>query len=349
MASRRSTHPVLTFAIGFEEGPWDESPHAAEVARRIGSEHRAFFTPYRALELLPELVRHFGEPFGDSSAIPMWQLAEETRRHVTVALGGDGGDEGFGGYDWYRTATRFSSVRRAVPAGVAAAGSFLLSGGHDLPTVGRFSRGAALLSLEEPQRFGALRGFIDSREADRLYAGELARRYAAGDADGRSLLARMFHTADGSPLRRMRAVDIATYLADDLLPKSDVATMAHGLEARAPLLDHRVVEFALSMPDEWITDARTGKKLLRALLARYLSLDLFDRPKQGFSLPLQRWFAGELRPQLLALAESPPLMDTGWFNARGIRSMIDEHVAGRRDHSQRLYSMLVLDEWLRQH
>jgi asparagine synthase (glutamine-hydrolysing) len=159
----------------------------------------------------------------------------------------------------------------------------------------------------------------------------------------------MFHTADGSPLRRMRAVDIATYLADDLLPKSDVATMAHGLEARAPLLDHRVVEFALSMPDEWITDARTGKKLLRALLARYLPLDLFDRPKQGFSLPLQRWFAGELRPQLLALAESPPLMDTGWSNARGIRSMIDEHVAGRRDHSQRLYSMLVLDEWLRQH
>jgi asparagine synthase (glutamine-hydrolysing) len=349
VASRRSTQPILTFAIGFEEGPWDESPHAAEVARRIGAEHRVFYTPYRALELLPELVRHFGEPFGDSSAVPMWQLAEETRRHVTVALGGDGGDEGFGGYDWYRTAERLSSFRRAIPAGMAAAGNLLLSGGHDLPAVGRFSRGAALLSLDEPARFGALRGFVDGRLADRLYKGELARRSDAGEADGRGLLANLFGTADGTPLRRMRAVDIATYLADDLLPKSDVATMAHSLEARAPLLDHHVVEFALSLPDEWITDARTGKKLLRTLLSRYLPLELFDRPKQGFSLPLQRWFAGELRPQLLALADSPPLMDTGWFQPRGIRTLIDEHGAGRRDHSQRLYSLLVLDEWLRQH
>jgi asparagine synthase (glutamine-hydrolysing) len=349
IASRRAARGVLTFSIGFDEERFDESAYAADVARRIGAEHRVFHTPYGALELLPELVRHFGEPFGDSSAIPTWQLARETRRHVTVAVGGDGGDEGFGGYNWYRTAATLSRLRRAVPAGMAAAGNFLLSAGSGIPGMGRFHRGAAILSLDEPDRFAALRGFIDDREASRLYAGALAHARATADARGRDLLADAYRAGGGTALRRMRAVDVTTYLADDLMAKVDIATMAHGLEARAPLLDRDVVEFALSLPDEWITDARTGKKLLRALLARYLPAELFDRPKQGFSVPLQTWFAGELRPLLDALPRSAPLMDTGWFRPAGIRALIDEHAAGRRDHSHRLYNLLVLDEWLRQH
>jgi asparagine synthase (glutamine-hydrolysing) len=150
----------------------------------------------------------------------------------------------------------------------------------------------------------------------------------------------------GSELRRMRYVDIATYLADCLMPKVDVATMAHGLEARAPLLDQELLRFALSLPDAWLVDRDGGKRILRAVLSRYLPASLFDRPKQGFSVPLGSWFTGSIRHLASGLSTSAPLMDTGWFQPAGIDALVREHVSGLRDHSQRLFSLLVLDEWL---
>jgi asparagine synthase (glutamine-hydrolysing) len=146
----------------------------------------------------------------------------------------------------------------------------------------------------------------------------------------------------------MRAVDVQTYLADCLMPKVDVATMAHGLEARAPLLDQDVLRFALSLPDEWLVEAGRGKRILRVLLDRYVPTELYERPKQGFTPPLAPWFAGAYRDALRALARSPALMDHGWFRSSGIIALVDEHARGERDNSQRLFQLLVLDAWLKQ-
>lgn len=348
LAARQTSGPVFTFSVGFDEQAFDESVYAEQVARLIRSEHRTFRTRYEALDLLPDLVRHFGEPFGDSSAIPTWQLSKQTRQHVTVALGGDGGDEGFGGYDWYRTALRLRRLRKAIPTGVAAGASRMLLSTRPASMVGRLGRGASLLAVDDGMRFAGLRCFLGPQEAARLYAGELAAYREENGSRARGRLAAIFERSPGSNLRAMRVTDISTYLADDLLPKVDVASMAHALEARAPLLDHKVIEFALSLPDEWITDRRTGKLILRMLASRYLPAGLFERPKQGFSVPLATWFAGELRPLVLALPSSAPLMDTGWFRAEGIGNLVDEHRRGVRDHSQRLFNLLVLEEWLRQ-
>jgi asparagine synthase (glutamine-hydrolysing) len=145
----------------------------------------------------------------------------------------------------------------------------------------------------------------------------------------------------------MRYADIGTYLADGLMPKVDVASMANSLEVRAPLLDQEVLRFAMSLPDHYLTDGDTGKRVLREVLYRYLPKKLFDRPKQGFSIPLKRWFTEEARDIVTGLSRSAPLMDTGWFRPDGIDALVMEHSAGARDHSDRLYTLLFLDQWLR--
>ena len=349
VASRLSQTPVLTFSIGFAEAAFDESAFAATIASRIGSEHRAFRTRFDSLSLVPQLVRHYGEPFGDSSAIPTWLLSHETRQHVTVALGGDGGDEGFGGYDWYRTAMHLSTLARRVPAAFnrLAAGWF----SSDRPAFGRrgrWLRAATLLASDEAVRFAALRSFLDPVLTEQICAGELLRTGKSVWMNGSHPVRAAYDRAEGTALRRMRAADIETYLVDCLMPKVDVASMAHALEVRAPLLDQEVVTFGLSLPDSWISDQRTGKTILRAVLDRYLPRDLFERPKQGFSLPLSTWFMKDLRGLIERLPSSEPLLDTGWFNPDGLRRTVDEHFASGRDHSQRIYSLVFFEEWLRQ-
>jgi asparagine synthase (glutamine-hydrolysing) len=205
---------------------------------------------------------------------------------------------------------------------------------------------------DESDRFASLRTFMGPHEVDALYSGALLAQRRDGAASevrtANDLLATRYRNSAGSDLRRMRSVDVSTYLADCLMPKVDVATMAHALELRAPLLDQEVVRFALALPDACLVDKRGGKKLLRAVLARYLPESLFDRPKQGFSVPLRRWFNGSVRDVVSALPKSERLRGSGWLNPAGIQSMVHEHVNELRDHSQRLFSLLVLDEWLKQ-
>lgn len=349
VATRVSSARIHTFSIGFDVAGYDERSYAAEVARRIGSEHHSFVVRHTGLTLLPELTRHYGEPFGDSSAIPSWHLARETRQHVTVALGGDGGDEGFGGYNWYRTAEAFRLVSSPPVTALARAGAGALSSSSGRARwLGQAYRALRVLGLQEHERYAALRSFMGEDEARQLYAGALAETAAPAGFRGRRLLTAVFHATGGSSLQRMRCVDVKTYLADCLMPKIDVASMAHALEVRAPLLDHHVLRFALSLPDHLVTRNGLGKTLLRELLARYLPSDLFDRPKQGFTMPLAEWFKRELMNAVKGLPHSEPLIDTGWFRPDGVSTLIDEHINGRRDHTQRLYNLLALEEWLRQ-
>lgn len=184
-------------------------------------------------------------------------------------------------------------------------------------------------------------------DATTLYAGDLAATRAERGAVEAQRLTDLYDQSAGSTLRKMRYVDIRSYLADCLMPKVDVATMAHGLEARAPLLDQEVLRFALSLPDEYVMENGHGKRILRTLLRRYVPPALFERQKQGFTPPLAPWFAGSYRTALHDLASSPVLLEQGWFSARGITSLVDEHARGARDNSQRLFQLLVLNEWLK--
>jgi asparagine synthase (glutamine-hydrolysing) len=298
------------------------------------------------LDLLPALVRHCAEPFGDSAALAVWQLSRETRQHVTVVLTGDGGDEAFGGYDWYRTAVRLTRLRRVAPMAALRLGAALPSQSR---WAKRIKRALGTLALDEPERFANLRMYVRDDEAQALYAGDLLRERRESGNGARTWLAQLYRSGNGHALRRMRLVDASSYLADCLMPKVDVATMAHGLEARAPLLDQEVLEFALGLPDQWLVDGNGGKPLLKALLGRLLPARLFQRPKHGFSVPLQVWFArGPTSALAGQLADSESLRDCGWFNAAGIRSLVREHQLGVRDHSQLLYNLVVLREWLHQ-
>jgi asparagine synthase (glutamine-hydrolysing) len=349
IACRVGEGEIRTFSIGFDHDDFDESPFAARVAAHLGTRHRAFRVQPDVLGLLPSLVAHYGEPFADSSAIPTWILAQHTRREVTVALGGDGGDEGFAGYLWYRTAARLETFARLLPAPVNAAMAVAAGGGErGGPRLARVGRALAMTARRPAAaRFAALRSFVNDAEARLLYAPPLLEARADQRTAPVPQLERLYARCQGTALRRMRYVDIRTYLADCLLTKVDVATMAHGLEARAPLLDHEVITFALSLRDEHLMDGWGGKRPLRALLARYVPRALFERRKQGFTLPLAPWFAGPLRSRLDAMASSPALRDSGWLRPEGITRLIEQHARGERDNSQRLFSLLMLDEWLR--
>jgi asparagine synthase (glutamine-hydrolysing) len=351
MAVRQADRKIETFCVGFGESGFDESEFSAAIAVHLGTEHRTLRAETDLLDILPRMTRHFGEPYADSSALALWAIAQYARPSITVALGGDGGDEGFAGYDWYGNAERLDRLAGLIPAGAARAGvkAVRLAGRHlqGNRAIGRVKRGLAVLELSQAERFAALRSFVNAAEAGFLYDGELLERRRAGFDPARALLTDAYSRANGSALRRMRYADISTYLADDLMPKVDIATMAHSLEARAPLLDQEVLAFGLSLPDRFLVDERGGKRILRDLLARHVPPRLFERRKQGFSVPLQVWFSGQLRPKLERLAQSEALRELGLLKPEGIQRLVAEHAAGVRDHSQRLFSILQLEDWLR--
>jgi len=349
IAARQAGRGVHTFSIGFDDPAFDESAQAERVARHLGTEHRTFVGRGELFDLLPDTVRHFGEPFGDATALAVRLLAQQTRQHVTVALSGDGGDEAFGGYEWYGTARRLRGIGRVVPRPLAALGLKLVA-----PRFRRVRQGLSLLAAGEAGRYGALRTFLTLEDRHSLYAGELAKTCGncSGGFQAGAWIADLYEKSDGSGLRRMRIVDVQTYLADCLMPKVDVPTMAYGLEARAPLLDQEVVAFALTLPDAWLEHPDGGKRVLRTLLERYLPASLLVQRKRGFNVPLDGWLSRQLRGgggdgPVASLSHDALLTETGWFNPAGVRRLVSEHLEGRRDHSQRLYNLLVLREWLR--
>ncbi len=335
-----------TFSVGFSVSEHDESSAARAVAGHLGTDHHTFEADANLLELLPEAVRHFGEPVADSAAFPLWALARHTRDYVTVALSGDGGDEGFGGYDWYGTAMRLRRSTRMAGGRVLApmrrsVAAALQSGLANAALPNRIGRALDAMGDGDPARqYGALRTQFAERERRRLVDGITAP--VALDR-----MAEAFERAGGDAMRRMRCTDISTYLADCLMPKVDVATMAHALEARAPLLDHALLELALTLPASYLTDARGGKRILRDILGRYLPESLVNRPKHGFTVPLDAWFRTEARDRAVGLGHSEPLAAMGLIDMSEVARLTREHLDMRRNHGDRLFALLVLEEWAR--
>ena len=349
----QSTRAVKTFSIGFHESGYDEAQCAKQVAAHLGTDHTEFYVePRHALDVIPHLADWFDEPFADPSQIPTYLVSELTRKHVTVALSGDGGDELFAGYNRYVWAERLARAVNLVPRPLRGAS-------------------AAALRALAPQTWNRLFGFVpaawrpalpgdklhkittllDNPQPDAIYRRlvsqwERPEEVAAAGREPRGpmwdpTIARDF--PDLVP--RMQFLDMITYLPDDILTKVDRATMAVGLEGRVPLLDHRVVAYSWSLPLEFKLRGGRSKWLLRQVLDRYVPRSLIDRPKMGFGVPIDAWLRGPLREWAESLLAPARLASDGFVRVEPVRRAWREHLEGSRNWQYPLWTVLMLQAW----
>jgi len=349
----QSTRAVKTFSIGFHESGYDEAQCAKQVAAHLGTDHTEFYVePRHALDVIPHLADWFDEPFADPSQIPTYLVSELTRKHVTVALSGDGGDELFAGYNRYVWAERLARAVNLVPRPLRGAS-------------------AAALRALAPQTWNRLFGFVpaawrpalpgdklhkittllDNPQPDAIYRRlvsqwERPEEVAAAGREPRGpmwdpTIARDFHDL----VPRMQFLDMITYLPDDILTKVDRATMAVGLEGRVPLLDHRVVAYSWSLPLEFKLRGGRSKWLLRQVLDRYVPRSLIDRPKMGFGVPIDAWLRGPLREWAESLLAPARLASDGFVRVEPVRRAWREHLEGSRNWQYPLWTVLMLQAW----
>jgi asparagine synthase (glutamine-hydrolysing) len=364
LMQQASSRPVKTFAIGFPDPAYDETQYAELAARHLGTEHQTFIVEPQAWETLPALAWQFDEPFADSSALPTWHVARETRRAVTVALTGDAGDELFGGYDRYRALALTELFHRLPAAPRRLIGGTMT---RVLPRSGKSK--SRLRSLEriferinEPasarylgwmttfDEIGRLSLYADA-QLD-LLATTAALQSEQSSVDPAFLLRHACAMAGRrDPVTRAMVGDILTYLPGDLLLKVDLASMAHSLECRGPFLDHRVVELAAAMPLDRKLRFRPGrsKVVLKRAFAELLPKPIKTRRKMGFGVPVGRWFQAELKNELQAVLLDRSTLDRGLFRPDRVRTLVAEHVEGRREHGHRLWALLMLELWFRNH
>ncbi|MGO9957205.1 MAG: asparagine synthase (glutamine-hydrolyzing) [Solirubrobacteraceae bacterium] len=344
------TEPVKTFSIGFGHADYDELSYARMIAERFGTEHHEFQVEPKALEIMPKLARHYGEPYADPSAIPSFYLAEMTSRHVTVALNGDGGDESFAGYRRYagiNMVQRFDGLPSSLKAVVSEMGRRLPPGSSPQSVLARVRRMSQTIALPPEQRYAYWMSVFPAALRRELLTSEFSAAATVSPPDGALLEAWHGARADNQ-LDRMLATDVGTYLPDDLLVKVDIATMAYSLEARSPLLDHELMEFAAALPVDLKTHGGDGKILLKRALRGTVPDEILDRPKQGFNVPLAEWFRGELRSLPAEVLLDPGSLARGYFRREGIERLISEHQAGEADHAVQLWSLLQLETWHQQ-
>lgn len=343
-----SAAPVRTFTAAFSESGFDERRHALRVARRYGTDHREIEVGALDASLLPRIAWHFGEPFADPAALPTFQLAELTRREVTVCLSGDGGDEGFGGYARYWQIRSTLAADRVAPGlrrGVAGALGALPTSADGRRPLPRAARLARRLAMPPSRRYADLIRWFGDADRERLYGPALRPLLAGGDPLG-AIDRAWGDGAELSGIDRAIATDVETYLPDDLLAKLDITTMAHSLEVRSPLLDHHLVEFGATLPEREKVRGRRGKRLLRDAVEPWLPKEILARPKHGFAVPIGAWMRRELRGLPEQVLLDPATRARGMFAAREVERVIAEHRAGA-DRSYQLWAMVNLELWFR--
>lgn len=349
LMSQMSKEPIRTFSIAFPHPEFDESRHAKRVAEHFGTRHREFLVTPDAVSILPDLVHHYDEPFGDSSAIPTWYVSQATRREVTVALSGDGGDELFGGYERYRAVElghwldRWGWLRRGLGHPVWQR---LPSSRKQRSWIRRLKRFSESASKDPIGRYLEWMSTFDDRRRRGLYREDFAEQLQASDPRAFLELA-WDRVGQRDPMTCASLADLQTYLPCDLLTKTDIASMAHGLECRQPFLDHRLVEFAIGLPMRYKRRGSLGKLLLREAFAELLPAEIWQRPKMGFGVPVAPWFRNELRGTLHETLLDPQARVARWLRTESISQLISEHQSGGFDHSFRLWSLLFLELWCR--
>jgi len=353
LMAQLSNAPVKTFSIGFEEADYNELDHARRVARLWRTDHHEFIVKPDALSILPKLARHFGEPFADSSAIPTFYISELTRRSVTVALTGDGGDESFAGYERY-FANRVADRLQQIPGfGFAARASLsLLPASRDHKNRWqRIRRFLAAASQPRAHRYGmwvsGSTGHFSEQEKSRIYSGDirslLDRKRPAEWMESLFDRVEKLDAVDAS-----MSVDVRSYLPYDLLTKVDITSMAVSLEARSPLLDHEVMELAAALPVSYKLKGRVSKYLLKTACADLLPQENVSRGKMGFGVPVGKWFRGPLRDLLGDALLSRDSSIADYFDPSALNSLVSEHLEGKIDHGFQLWNLLMLEMWHRE-
>jgi asparagine synthase (glutamine-hydrolysing) len=353
MMQARASQPVRTFSIGFDEAGYDEAPFAQRVAQHLKTEHtQVYVTAKQATDVIPRLPRLYDEPFADSSQIPTFLVAQLARRHVTVALSGDGGDELFGGYVRHIIADRVRQWTSAAPSSLRDAAASLIN------TVGaqRWDRLYSILTLGRGgrpvgDRALKLADFLSSRSLLDGYARMMTAWPAASNV---VLGERSATTASDFPnipeglnmVEAMMFCDLVTYLPGDILTKVDRATMGVSLEGRVPFLDHRLAEFAWRLPLSQKIRGGQGKRIVREFVYRHVPRELMDRPKAGFGAPIGEWLRGPLREWAEALLSHGKVSAGGYLNANTVNAHWQEHLSGRRNWDVRLWPLLMFQAWL---
>ena len=349
-----SERPVKTFAIGFDEAEFSELAYARQVAERYGTQHTEFIVKPEMADTLPKIAWHYGEPYADPSALPSYYVARETRKHVTVALNGDGGDENFAGYLRY-LAMQAARVWDVLPGPLR---NLALAGSHYLPDknapyafpwrLKRFLHSVAQAEL--PARHLRMIGYFMEPDKDLIYSQALDARLGHHRNAALGYMAQVFARSEGLDyVNRMLYADFTTYLPECLLVKMDIATMACSLEGRSPFLDHEFVELVFGMPGDWKLRGWKLKWLLKETFKDLLPPAIYTRHKQGFGLPLSPWFRGSLKGYWEEHVLSPRALSRGYFQEPGLRALLNEHQTGKRDHSYRLWALLMLELWHEQY
>ena len=354
LMQRVSSRPVRTFSIGFGEKRFNEADSARAVARFLGTDHTELYvTPRDCLDVIPKLPSMYDEPFADSSQIPTYLVSRLARQHVTVSLSGDGGDELFCGYERYGIVDNLSRglermprvLRMAAAAGIRAvpmaAWDILGSPLPERISAGR--TGDRVYKLAELFRLDRFSEIFDS--VLKLWQAPEEILAHPPLAHGFGNEHEVLHTT-GSRYEQMMAFDLRTYLPGDILVKMDRASMAVSLEARIPLLDHRIVEYAWRLPMTFKRRNGVSKWLLRRLLHTLIPRELVERPKQGFGVPIELWLRGELREWTLDLLAPETIKRDGFFNASAISRYLEEHISGRRSWAAQLWAVLMFQAWL---
>jgi asparagine synthase (glutamine-hydrolysing) len=342
--ARLRTRPVRTFTIGFEDQEgYDERRFAREVADAYGTDHTEFVVNPEKAELIERLVWHHDQPFGDSSALPTFVLSELTRRHVTVALSGDGGDELFGGYERFAAAGAISALRRAPSTTFRLAQVMARA----LPASALSGRGGSArrmldrLGQPTPEALRSWISYVSDEWRDRLLPG--ASRWGVDD------YARIWSETQGAAVMdRVLTQNLRTYLLDDLLPKVDRTSMAHGLEVRSPFLDRDLAEFAFRLPAAYKVRGWSLKRVLKEAVRDLVPHHLLHRRKKGFGIPLDRWFREDLRSFADGMLASPQTRVAEHLDRSAVRSMLAEHQSRSQNHGHALWTLLTLEVFLRQ-
>jgi asparagine synthase (glutamine-hydrolysing) len=343
--ARASSTAIRTFSIGFREAEFDEVRYARQVAERYGTEHHEFVVTPSAVDVLPALAWHFDEPFADSSAIPTYYVSRITRERVTVALSGDGGDEGFAGYHRYARAVELN--RRMSRGAAAAVRPVLALAGRLLPVGARGKAYATLLGAQGLEQYFRLVTYEEVATLRRLLADDWA-KLACPAADPRAFATGSEGPATPDYVSALQQIDIDTYLPDDILAKVDRMSMAVSLETRVPLLDHLLMEYVATMPSAMKLRGGNGKYVLKRAMAGWLPAEVLSRPKMGFGVPLGQWFRHELRAMAWDVLLSRSVRERGIFQASEIERLLRLHDSGRRDCSARLWALLCFELWMRE-
>jgi len=349
LMAQESSDQVKTFSIGFEEQDFSELHHARRVAEHVGADHHEFIVRPNAMEILPTLVEHYGEPFADSSAIPSYYVSRETRQYVTVALNGDGGDECFAGYERYAAMNLAQRYRNLVPGvlrngvigNIAKALPEFQSRANRLGKAKRFIGAASLGPVERYLRWVSA---FDESSKVALYSDDFRRQTSTFSTI--DIIRPWFAQANGAGIVDASLLtDTMTYLPNDLLVKMDIASMTVSLEARSPFLDHHLMEFAATLPERLKLRRMTTKYLLKRVLNKLVPQENLTRRKMGFGVPIGHWFRGSMQPFLRETLLSDKALSRGLFKPDRVRRIIDEHVEHKMDHSHRLWTLLMLELW----